>query len=40
MKSFPAEPIRPFVSNSVGSYVAGGGKSGDIYLWEVQAQFF
>ncbi|KAF8377549.1 hypothetical protein HHK36_030931 [Tetracentron sinense] len=35
VKSFPAEPINPLVSNSEGTYVIGGGLSGDIYFWEV-----
>uniref|UniRef100_A0A5B7BLE7 Uncharacterized protein n=1 Tax=Davidia involucrata TaxID=16924 RepID=A0A5B7BLE7_DAVIN len=35
VKSFPAEPIYPLVSNSDGTYIAGGGVSGDIYFWEV-----
>ncbi|XAR61901.1 hypothetical protein NMG60_11016447 [Bertholletia excelsa] len=35
VKSFPAEPINPLVSNGDGTYIIGGGVSGDIYLWEV-----
>ncbi|KAK4786531.1 hypothetical protein SAY86_010364 [Trapa natans] len=35
VKSFPAEPIGPLVANSEGSYLLGGGVSGEIYLWEV-----
>lgn len=35
VKNFPAEPINPLVSNSDGTYLVGGGISGDIYLWEV-----
>lgn len=35
VKSFPAEPIKPLVSNSEGNYLIGGGASGDIYVWEV-----
>ncbi|XP_077213799.1 transducin/WD40 repeat-like superfamily protein [Tasmannia lanceolata] len=35
VKSFPVEPIGPLVSNTDGTYIAGGGSSGDIYLWEV-----
>ncbi|XP_060199419.1 protein ROOT INITIATION DEFECTIVE 3 [Lycium barbarum] len=35
VKSFPAEPINPLVSNSEGTYIAGGGASGDIFLWQV-----
>ncbi|CAA7408171.1 unnamed protein product [Spirodela intermedia] len=34
-KSFPAEPIFPLVSNSDGSYLLGGGSSGNIYIWEI-----
>ncbi|KAK6160688.1 hypothetical protein DH2020_004069 [Rehmannia glutinosa] len=35
VRSFPAEPIKALVSNSQGTYIAGGGVSGDIYFWEV-----
>ncbi|GER51347.1 transducin/WD40 repeat-like superfamily protein [Striga asiatica] len=35
VRSFPAEPIKPLVSNSQGTYIAGGGVSGDVYFWEV-----
>ncbi|XP_010263521.1 PREDICTED: protein ROOT INITIATION DEFECTIVE 3-like [Nelumbo nucifera] len=35
VKSFPAEPIHPLVSNSDGMYIIGGGSSGAIYFWEV-----
>ncbi|KAF3628155.1 protein ROOT INITIATION DEFECTIVE 3 isoform X1 [Capsicum chacoense] len=35
VKSFPAEPINPLVSNGEGTFIAGGGASGDIYLWQV-----
>ncbi|KAG8377598.1 hypothetical protein BUALT_Bualt08G0049700 [Buddleja alternifolia] len=35
VRSFPAEPITPLVSNSQGTYIAGGGVSGDVYFWEV-----
>ncbi|KAL3514483.1 hypothetical protein ACH5RR_027200 [Cinchona calisaya] len=35
VKSFPAEPINALVSNSEGTYIVGGGVSGEIYLWEV-----
>ncbi|KAJ4701739.1 protein ROOT INITIATION DEFECTIVE 3-like [Melia azedarach] len=35
VKSFPAEPIKPIAANSHGTYIVGGGQSGDIYLWEV-----
>lgn len=35
VKSFPAERIKPLAANSEGTYIVGGGLSGDIYLWEV-----
>ncbi|KAH9606021.1 hypothetical protein KSS87_021038 [Heliosperma pusillum] len=35
VKSFPAEPINPLVSNREGTYLIGGGASGNIYVWEV-----
>ncbi|GAV72613.1 WD40 domain-containing protein [Cephalotus follicularis] len=35
VKSFPAEPIKPLAANSEGTYIAGGGSSGDIFLWGV-----
>ncbi|XP_009796052.1 protein ROOT INITIATION DEFECTIVE 3 [Nicotiana tabacum] len=35
VKSFPAESISPLVCNNEGTYMAGGGASGDIYLWQV-----
>ncbi|KAH6824676.1 Transducin/WD40 repeat-like superfamily protein [Perilla frutescens var. hirtella] len=35
VRSFPAEAIRPIACNSQGTYIAGGGISGDIYFWEV-----
>ncbi|KAM3309239.1 hypothetical protein P3S67_010983 [Capsicum chacoense] len=35
VKRFPAEPINPLVSNSMGTFIAKGGTSGDIYLWQV-----
>nr|DAD32497.1 TPA_asm: hypothetical protein HUJ06_011348 [Nelumbo nucifera] len=35
VKSFPAEPIHPLISNSDGTYIIGGGSSGAIYFWEV-----
>ncbi|XP_038898957.1 protein ROOT INITIATION DEFECTIVE 3 [Benincasa hispida] len=35
VKSFPAEPIMALASNDEGTYIVGGGLSGDIYLWEV-----
>ncbi|XP_047167518.1 protein ROOT INITIATION DEFECTIVE 3 [Vigna umbellata] len=36
VKSFPAEPIKPLASNHLGTFIAGGALSGDIYLWEVE----
>lgn len=39
VKSFPSEPINPLISNSDGTYIVGGGVSGDIYLWEVNNLF-
>uniref|UniRef100_A0A2P2KS70 Uncharacterized protein MANES_18G038500 n=1 Tax=Rhizophora mucronata TaxID=61149 RepID=A0A2P2KS70_RHIMU len=35
VKSFPEEPIKPLLANSEGTYIVGGGVSGNIYLWEV-----
>ncbi|CAD5166249.1 unnamed protein product, partial [Musa acuminata subsp. malaccensis] len=35
VRSFPAEPIGPLVSNSEGTYIMGGGPSGIIYQWEI-----
>ncbi|KAF5747040.1 protein ROOT INITIATION DEFECTIVE 3 [Tripterygium wilfordii] len=35
VKSFPEWPINPVAANQEGTYVAGGGSKGDIYLWEV-----
>lgn len=35
VRSFPAEQIQSLVSDSEGTYIIGGGLSGDIYLWEV-----
>ncbi|CAI9777764.1 unnamed protein product [Fraxinus pennsylvanica] len=35
VKSFPAGPVKPLLSNSEGTYIVGGGISGGIYLWEV-----
>ncbi|MCL7040226.1 hypothetical protein MKW94_027208, partial [Papaver nudicaule] len=37
VKSFPAEPISPLVSTTDGTYIIGGGSSGNIYLWEVSS---
>lgn len=39
VKSFPAEPIKPLAANREGTYIVGGGVSGDIYLWEVNSHF-
>ncbi|CAM8918992.1 unnamed protein product [Rhodiola kirilowii] len=35
VRSFPAEPIKPLVSNTDGTYIIGGGSLGNIYIWEV-----
>uniref|UniRef100_A0A7N0U8N1 Uncharacterized protein n=1 Tax=Kalanchoe fedtschenkoi TaxID=63787 RepID=A0A7N0U8N1_KALFE len=35
VKSFPAEPIKPIVSNTDGTYIIGGGSLGNMYIWEV-----
>ncbi|CAN1197459.1 Protein ROOT INITIATION DEFECTIVE 3 [Linum perenne] len=35
VRSFVEEPIKPLVANSEGTYLVGGGLSGNIYLWEV-----
>ncbi|XP_071721734.1 protein ROOT INITIATION DEFECTIVE 3-like [Rutidosis leptorrhynchoides] len=35
VKSFPSETIKPLAANSEGTYIAGGGSSGNIYFWEV-----
>lgn len=35
VKSFPSESIGPLASNHPGTYLAGGGLSGEIYFWEV-----
>ena len=35
VRSFPSEPIQPVAANREGTYIVGGGVSGDIYLWEV-----
>lgn len=40
VKSFPAEPIMALASNNEGTYIIGGGFSGDIYLWEVKFSLF
>ncbi|KAJ7543431.1 hypothetical protein O6H91_09G038100 [Diphasiastrum complanatum] len=34
-RSYPVEPIEPLACTSDGIYLAGGGSSGRIYLWEV-----
>lgn len=35
VKSFPVEPIRALIADPEGSYLIGGGISGDIFFWEV-----
>ncbi|KAI4339839.1 hypothetical protein MLD38_024736 [Melastoma candidum] len=35
VKCFPAEPIGPLIANPEGTFIVGGGVSGEIYLWEV-----
>ncbi|CAN0853164.1 Protein ROOT INITIATION DEFECTIVE 3 [Linum grandiflorum] len=35
VRSFLEEPIKPLAANSEGTYLVGGGLSGNIYLWEV-----
>lgn len=35
VKSFPSEQIKPLAANREGTYIVGGGLSGDIYVWEV-----
>ncbi|KAM7279677.1 hypothetical protein ACFE04_006811 [Oxalis oulophora] len=35
VKSFPSETIKPLAANKEGTYIVGGGSSGNIYLWEV-----
>ncbi|KAL1217270.1 Protein ROOT INITIATION DEFECTIVE 3 [Cardamine amara subsp. amara] len=35
VKSFPVESIKALAANNEGTYIVGGGTSGDIYLWEV-----
>ncbi|PNT76362.1 hypothetical protein BRADI_1g47490v3 [Brachypodium distachyon] len=35
VKSFPTEPIRALIADPEGSYLIGGGVSGDIFFWEV-----
>ncbi|XP_040381642.1 protein ROOT INITIATION DEFECTIVE 3-like isoform X2 [Oryza brachyantha] len=35
VKSFPVEPIRALIADPEGSYLIGGGVSGDIFFWEV-----
>lgn len=37
VKSFPAEVIKPLAANHPGTYIAGGGSSGDIYFWDVES---
>ncbi|ESQ45620.1 hypothetical protein EUTSA_v10010392mg [Eutrema salsugineum] len=35
VRSFPVESIKALAANTEGTYIVGGGTSGDIYLWEV-----
>ncbi|CAN7110662.1 unnamed protein product [Brassica rapa subsp. narinosa] len=35
VKSFPVESVKALAANSEGTYIVGGGASGDIFLWEV-----
>ncbi|KAH0922188.1 LOW QUALITY PROTEIN: hypothetical protein HID58_022206, partial [Brassica napus] len=35
VKSFPVESITALTTNSEGTYIVGGGASGDIFIWEV-----
>ncbi|CAF2110506.1 hypothetical protein HID58_081777 [Brassica napus] len=35
VKSFPVESITALTANSEGTYIVGGGASGDIFIWEV-----
>lgn len=35
VKNFPVESITALTSNSEGTYIVGGGASGDIFIWEV-----
>lgn len=34
------ESIKALVANNEGTYLVGGGTSGDIYLWEVRFYIF
>ncbi|KAF2607023.1 hypothetical protein F2Q68_00043366 [Brassica cretica] len=36
VKSFPLESITALAANMEGTYIVGGGASGDIFLWEVK----
>lgn len=35
VKCFPSEPINVLVCDNDGSFIIGGGVSGDIYIWQV-----
>ncbi|KAF3531286.1 hypothetical protein DY000_02040463 [Brassica cretica] len=35
VRSFPVESVKALAANSEGTYIVGGGASGDIFLWEV-----
>ncbi|KAL9673157.1 hypothetical protein QQ045_029410 [Rhodiola kirilowii] len=35
VRSFPAEPIKPLVCDTNGTYIIGGGSLGNMYIWEV-----
>ncbi|CAN6811293.1 unnamed protein product [Brassica oleracea] len=37
VKSFPLESITALAANMEGTYIVGGGASGDIFLWEVSS---
>jgi hypothetical protein len=39
VKSFPEEPIKALAANREGTYIVGGGVSGNILLWEVNSHF-
>lgn len=36
VRSFPVESITALTANSEGTYIVGGGASGDIFIWEVK----
>lgn len=39
VKCFPSEPINALVCDDDGSFIIGGGVSGDIYIWQVMLLF-